>query len=115
MKKIGCRFIFLLFLGAATSEKIHQTISEVFDRSDVFKPNKSDLGGNWKVVPMEKKNDPLTTSLPEYVEVEEYGKDVGMVWMENTAIIFNSSRINVSKISMFQRATCLFPLLFTTI
>ena len=75
MKKIGCRFIFLLFFGAATSEKIHQTISEVFNRSDVFKPNKSDLGGNWKVVPMEKKNDLLTTSLPEYVEVEDY---VGM-------------------------------------
>ena len=79
MKKCRCRFIFLLFLRAATSEKIHQTISEVFDRGDVFKPNKNDLGGHWEVVPMEKKNDPLTTSLPKYVEVEEHGKDyVGM-------------------------------------
>ena len=79
MKKCRCRFIFLLFLAAATSEKIHQTISEVFDRSDVFKPNKNDPSGNWEVVPIEKKNDPLTTSLPKYVEVEQYGKDyVGM-------------------------------------
>ena len=78
MKKCRCRFIFLLFLVAATSEKIHQTISEVFDRSDVFKPNKNDLGGNWKVVPMEKKNDLLTTSLPEYVEVEDYVGRVGI-------------------------------------
>ena len=70
--------MFLLFLVAATSEKIHQTISEVFDRSDVFKPNKNDLGGNWKVVPMEKKNDLLTTSLPEYVEVEDYVGRVGI-------------------------------------
>ena len=74
----GCRFIYLLFLRAATSEKIHQTISEVFDRSDVFKPNKNDLGGHWKVVPMEKKNDLLTTSLPEYVEVEDYVGRVGI-------------------------------------
>ena len=79
MKKYGCRFLFFIFFGVATSEKIQQTISEVFDRSDVFKPNKNDLGGNWEVVPMEKKNDPLTTSLPKYVEVEEHEKDyVGM-------------------------------------
>ena len=78
MKKYGCRFLFFLFFGVATSEKIHQTISEVFDRSDVFKPNKNDLGGNWKVVPMEKKNDLLTTSLPEYVEVEDYVGRVGI-------------------------------------
>ena len=70
--------MFLLFLRAATSEKIHQTISEVFDRSDVFKPNKNDLGGNWKVVPMAKKNDFSTTSLPEYVEVEDYVGRVGI-------------------------------------
>ena len=78
MKKCGCRFIFLLLLVAATSEKIHQTISEVFDRGDVFKPNKNDPSGNWKVVPMEKKNDRLTTSLPEYVEVEDYVGRVGI-------------------------------------
>ena len=49
---------------------------------------------------MEKKNDPLTTSLPEYVEVEEYGKDVGMVWMENTREIMMGVGDGVASVIM---------------